>query len=295
VWERRKYSLGKIMSVASNNMSVTISFSMSCDAAALSGGGKEALEAVLSNSVTGWGGLDFKMGRPRVGWPDDDTLQRVLPLLLVRLGPEDVWRCVLALKIWRRELEAQGVCMKTFQLCVQLSSSLAQGCKLKHLGHKAMRRLEASIGAEQPWAVVHADIHALLQRPWIESASINEPFRGSLHHWLQAASQEPDTSFLSRGAASTSRVLGLQLVQWMNKPQGRYPGCGTLVEIGEDLELKCVAFSPDGQRIASGLSSTVKIWDAKTGAQVSSLLASCECVGVAGLWGCDVSSFAEVR
>ena len=138
------------MPVTSTNIPVTISFSMKCDAAALSGGGTEALEAALSTAVTGWGGWTFRMGQTRVG-PSDDTLLQVLPLLSERLGPEDSWRCVLAFKLWRTELEAQGA-LKTFQLCAQLSSSLAQGgnqhAGLRHLQHAALRRLEASTGAE---------------------------------------------------------------------------------------------------------------------------------------------------
>ena len=213
-------------------MPVTIIFSMTCDADALSGGGKEALEASLSNAVTGWGGLTFRMGQTRVG-PSDDTLQRLLPLVVQRLGPEDLWRCVLAFKPWRTELEAQGVCIQTFELCAQLSSSLAQGGHLKHLGHWALQRLEASTGAEQP---VWLEINALVQRPWEGVNALVQPpgrVRGSLHQWLQAASQEPGASFLSRGAASTAQFLGLPLVQWVGRPQGRYPGVCTLVAVGE--------------------------------------------------------------
>jgi len=214
------------MPVTSNTMPVTVSFSMLCDDAALSGAGKEALEASLSNAVTGWGGLTFRMGQTRAG-PSDDTMRRVLPLVLERLGPEDLWRCVPAFKPWRTELEAQGVCIKTFQLCAQLSSSLAQGGKLKHLGHAALRQLEASTGAQQS---VWLDVNALLQRPW---DAVNALVQPSLHQWLQAASQEPDASFLSRGAALTAQFLGLPLVQWVGRPQGRYPGVCTLATIGE--------------------------------------------------------------
>ena len=210
--------------------SVKISFSMMCDAAAISGGAKEALEAALRDAMTDLGGLTFMMGQTRVG-PSDDTMQRVLPLVLHRMGPEDVWRCVQAFTPWRTELEAQGVCIKTFQLCAQLSSSLAQGGKLKKLGHAALRRSEASTGAEKPgWL----DVNSLLQRPWdAVNALVQHP--GSLHQWLQAASQEPDASFLSQGAASTAQFLGLPLVQWVGRPQGRYPGVCTLVAVGEGL------------------------------------------------------------
>jgi hypothetical protein len=172
--------------------------------------------------------------------PSDDTLQRALPLVLGRIGPEDLWRCVRVFKSWRTELKAQGFCIKTFQLCAQLASSLAQGgklkpraaspSKLKILGHAALRRLEASTGGEQP---VWQDVNALLQtasHPW---DAVNAQLPGGLHQWLQAASQEPDASFLSRGAASTAQILRLPLVQWVGRPQGRYPGVCALSVVGE--------------------------------------------------------------
>ena len=219
------------MPATSNTMPVTFSFSMTCPTDALSGGGEEALVAALRNAVTRWGGLSFRMGR-RAG-PSDDTLQRLLPLMLERLGPEDLWRCAVAFKPWRKELKAQGVCLHTFRLCAELSSILTQGGKLKNLGHEALRHVEASTGANQ---VLWRDINALLQRPW---DAVNQLLHvlppASLHQWLQAASQEPDASYLSRGAASTARFLKLPLVQWVGKPQGRYPGVCTLEAVGEGL------------------------------------------------------------
>jgi len=89
---------------------------------------------------------------------------------------------------------------------------------------------------------------------------------GSLQEWLQAASQEPDESFLSRGAASTAQSLGLTLVQWVGKPQGRYPESCTLP--GHSDWVQNVALSRDGKRAASG-SEDVKIWNAATGTEVS--------------------------
>jgi hypothetical protein len=64
----------------------------------------------------------FKVRWTRVG-PSDDTLQRVLPLVLDRVGPEGGAKCLLVCKSWRREMEARGVCTKTLQLC----SALAEG------------------------------------------------------------------------------------------------------------------------------------------------------------------------
>ena len=49
------------------------------------------------------------LGPTRVG-PSDDTLQRVLSLVVAHVEPDDVWRCSEACKSWRRELEAQGFC-----------------------------------------------------------------------------------------------------------------------------------------------------------------------------------------
>jgi hypothetical protein len=49
------------------------------------------------------------MGPTRVG-PSDDTLQRVLSLVVAHVEPGDVWRCFEACKSWRRELVAQGFC-----------------------------------------------------------------------------------------------------------------------------------------------------------------------------------------
>ena len=88
--------------------------------------------------------------------------------------------------------------------------------------------------------------------------------------WLQAASQEPDGSFLSRGAASTAQCLELHLVQWVGKPQGMYPGSYALAG-HSDLVLE-IAISRDGKRAASvSWDKLVKIWNAETGAEVSSL------------------------
>jgi len=189
------------------------------------------------------------------GGPSDDTLQRVLPLVVRLLEPGEVLQCFQASKAWRRELEERGFCHKT----LLLYSNLAQGRTLAHRGRIALERLGESTG--QAERGLWSDAYAFLQRSgeWI----------GTLHQWLQAASQEPDASFLSRGAASTAQILGLPLVRWDGKPEGRYPGLCTLA--GHSRGVNSVAFSEDGKHIASGSDDTlVKIWDIATGAEVSS-------------------------
>ena len=87
------------------------------------------------------------------------------------------------------------------------------------------------------WLDVNAFLQRFsLQRPWGFVNPLVQP-PGSLHQWLQAASQEPDASFLSRGAASTAQVLGLPLVEWVGRPQERYPGVCTLAVVGKGYAL----------------------------------------------------------
>jgi len=176
-----------------------------------------------------------------------------LPLFLSRLT-----RFTQVCKPWRRELEApsRGFCCKTAQLC----STLAGGRNAGRLGQNALRRLNASTDdAEQALCL---DGGAFLEK--------SRGWKGSVHEWLQAASQEPDASFLSQGAASTAQSLGLELVQWVGKPQGRYPGWYGLTDHSDTVY--AVALSRDGKRAASGSGDKfVKIWNAETGAEVSSL------------------------
>ena len=142
----------------------------------------------------------------------------------------------------------------TWKLCW----TLAQGGKFEHLQRNALQRVNASSGlaGQDKWM----DVNAFLQRSW--------KFKGSFHQWLQVASQEPETSFLSGGAASTAQVLGLPLVHWNAKPASRYPGFRTMT--GHSREVTCVAYSSDGKQIVSGSYRLVKIWDAATGAEVGS-------------------------
>ena len=142
-----------------------------------------------------------------------DTVQRVLPLLLPLVGLEGGVQCFHVCKSWRGELEAGGFCNTTAQLC----SELAGGRDAERLWQNALRRLDSSSGVDAERALNGG---AFLHK-WMR-------WKGSLQEWLQAASQEPDASFLSRGAASTAQSLGLTLVQWVGKPQGRYPGSYTL-------------------------------------------------------------------
>ncbi|KAJ1491397.1 quinon protein alcohol dehydrogenase-like superfamily [Baffinella frigidus] len=191
--------------------------------------------------------------RSRGQEPSEDTLQRLLPLLLERVEPEGAALLLDVCKEWRREMEARGFCSKTVQLC----SALAGGGDFQSLGQIALRRLHASTGDAERTFYIEA--RAFLQRSC--------GGEGGLREWLQAASQEPDASFLSKGAASTAESLGLLLVQWAGKPQGGSPAEGCpLAGHGDDVT--SVAVSPDGKRFASGSNDTlVKIWAADSGAE----------------------------
>lgn len=226
----------------SNLAPMTIAFSMRCDPSALSHT-KQAIYTALRNVVAEFGGREFRLERMRVG-PSNDTLQRVLPFLVDHVDPESAVQFFRVCKPWQRELEARGFCKKT----VQLFLTLALGGKRR--GQNALQRLNTS---------------TFLQR-----SSLWEEW--SLHKWLQAASQEPDSSCLARGATSTAKILGLPLVEWVGKPAGGCPGVCTLR--GHTCKVMSVAFSADGKRIVSGSwDKLVKIWDAATRAEVSSVLA----------------------
>ena len=237
---------------------VTVSFSMRCDAVALAGR-TEALDAALRKVATEFGGVEFRMERTRVG-PNDDTLQRILPSILEHVGPDVLWPCFRTCRAWRRELEGRGFCRRTWQLCstgaTGSHNSAWVDCMKMRLEHNGLRHLDAStLTAEQvPWF----DANAFMQR-W--------NWEGTLHERLQAASQEPDASFLSKGAASTAEILGLPLVQWAGKPQERYRGLCTLTRSGRE---RCVvAVSPDGKQIVSGSDEKeLTLWDAERGGTV---------------------------
>jgi hypothetical protein len=213
-----------------------------------------ALEAALSKVVSEWGFCDVRVVQAHAA-PNEDTLQRVLPLVLEHIGAVWGWQCFRVCKSWRRELEARGVCSKTVQLCCNLA-----GGNGKRLRQKARQRLDLTSGDAE--RAMCRDANAFLQRS-------KESKAATLPEWLQAASQEPDASFFSRGAVSTAQVFGLPLVQWVGKPQGLDPGSYTL---GHSGGVSSLAFSPDGKRVVTGSTdSLVKIWDVATGAQVGIL------------------------
>ena len=221
------------------------------------------LEAALGKFVTEWGFRDLKVVRTR-GGASEDTLQQVLPLVLERMGPERGALCFLVCKAWRRELEARGFCIMTVNLC----SLLAKGVNNEHLRQSAQRRLDTSTGEAERALCLDANAFLERSRGWYGSL---EGSLGSLADWLQAASQEPDASFLSRGAASTARALGLPLVRWVGKPQRRGPGSYTPTGNATGWPVG-MAFSADGTRVVTwSLDGLVKIWITETGAKVSIL------------------------
>ena len=193
-------------------------------------------------------------GRDRVV-PSEDTLRTVLHLVLELVGPEGWVQCSQVCKSWARELEAQGVC-KTVQLCL----TLAEGGDAEGLRQHFLRRLETSTGDAA--RAVYLDSNAFLLK--------GHGWRGSLREWLQVASQEPDASFLSRGGASTAQILGLPLVHWASKPQGKHPGSYQLE--GDAHLVRTVAFSRDLKLVvfSSNISdgSRLRIYNAETGCEV---------------------------
>ena len=197
-----------------------------------------------------------------------DTILRALPFVLPFVGAERAVKCFHVCTSWRRELEAGGVCNRTVQLCL----ALAKGGDAKRFRKNLLQQLNAS--ADDAARALCLDGGAFQEK--------SVGWKGSLYEWLQAASQEPDASFLSRGAASTAQSLGLPLVQWIGKPQGRYPGSFTLP--GHSHRVQSVALSRDGKRAASSADDRlVIIWNAETGAKVSSCGAGLEALGVIGM------------
>ena len=193
--------------------------------------------------------------------PSDDTLQRVLPLVLEISGStcsNGGAHCFMACKSWRRVLEARGICNKTVHLC----SALAEGGDAQRLFEIAE---EEESGAEGRERAMFLDVSSFLNT---SLGSMTLP--ASLLEWLQVASQEPDVSFLSRGSASTAQALGLKLVARVDKPQERDPLWHSLT--GHGGSVRSVAFSLDGKRVATGsCDRLVKIWNPETGAEVSIL------------------------
>ena len=228
-------------------------------------GNAQGKAAANRGAENGGGGASRKRESRGLSAQCSDTLQRVLLLLVenVFVEPAVVFRCFQAFKPLRRELEARGFCHRIFRLCSTLATEDEQfsskGRLLidERLGQNVQQRLHASSGqAEHAFCL---DAYAFLQK--------SLGWRGDLADWLQAASQEPDASFFSGGAASTAQVLGLPLVQWVGKPQGRYPVLSSLA--GHSGSVLSVDFSPDGKHVVSGSSDNlVKIWNAANGAEV---------------------------
>lgn len=220
---------------------VTISVSMRCGPRAMPG---EAFEAALRRLVVEFGGRELS-----VDWsvgPSNDTLQRVVSLVLQHVEPEGRALCREVCKPWRLELEARGVCAKTVPVRPVLAEG-DDGGDATRLGRNALRRL-------LPFVLEHVGPEVV----W-------RTFEG-----CKVASQEPAASFLPRGAASPEEIPGLRLVQSAGQPQGLHP-CLTLK--GHWASVTSVAISPDGTRIVSGSrDNLVKIWNAATGAEVSSFV-----------------------
>ncbi|KAJ1470148.1 hypothetical protein T484DRAFT_1848830 [Baffinella frigidus] len=217
---------------------VSISFAMKCNASTL-GGRTTALEAALRKVATDFGGLAFRLERTRVG-PSDDTLQRG-----VEAGDGNA-RVLPQSALRRLDAFSPG------GLSTDASTLPAEHAVRLHASNAFLQRWRNGFQLRSAGCVVDGGL-----------AGCN----GSLHEWLQAASQEPDASFLSRGAASTADMLGLPLLRWAAKPQGRYRGVRTLSLHSECV--RSVAFSPDGNWIVSGSGDRlIKIWTAATGAEV---------------------------
>ncbi|KAJ1488452.1 quinon protein alcohol dehydrogenase-like superfamily [Baffinella frigidus] len=227
-------------------------------------GSAKGKAAAIGDGAVAQGGAarNISAERTRVA-PSEDTLHRVLSFLLDHVGPvpllelEGATLCSQVCKMWRRELEARGFCSRTVQLC----SALAESGNAERLWQIAQRRVDAC--PRHAKAAFHRDATGFLD-------NVLE-WEGSLHECLQAASQEPDASLLSRGAASTAECLGLLLVRWVGKP----PGGDADEASGHSGGLggvPSVAVSSDGKRVVSGSDDQlVKIWDVETGAEMLSL------------------------
>jgi len=146
---------------------------------------------------------------------------------------------------------------------VHLCSALSEGGDAGLIKQSTLRRLnDITEPIPHGWC---SDAIAFQQRSW--------GWKGSLHQWLQAASQEPDASFLSGGAALSAQRLGMPLIRWADKQQGKYPGLETLT--GFELVMS-MAVSKNGGRIDTGsYDKLVKIWNAATGAEVLTIGHTC--------------------
>jgi hypothetical protein len=120
---------------------VTMCLSMRCDPIALAGR-KAALEAALRKVATEFGGRECSVEWTRVG-PSEDTLHRVLPLVLARLEPEGAVQLV--------------------QVCIVQASPITPtscGCPIAlDASHCLPGSLVVLVGLVDPWLMV--DLHSL--------------------------------------------------------------------------------------------------------------------------------------
>ena len=120
---------------------VTMCLSMRCDPNALAGR-KALLEAALVKVATEFGGWGCRVEWTRVG-PSGDTLQRVLPLLLERVGPEGAVQLV--------------------QVCTVQASPITPtscGCPIALDASQCLPgSLVVLVGLVDPWSMV--DLHSL--------------------------------------------------------------------------------------------------------------------------------------
>lgn len=97
---------------------------------------------------------------------------------------------------------------------------------------------------------------------------------------FQRAANEPDSTAPAR-AAHARMEAGLEARPWfqyVNKPQSRSACLMTLA--GHTKGVQACAFSPDGSRIVSAsYDKTLKLWDAKTGAELATLAGHTDSVG----------------
>jgi hypothetical protein len=75
----------------------------------------------------------------RVG-PSEDTLQRVLPFILERVGLDSGALCFSVCKSWQAGMNARAFCNKTVQVCATLAED-RDGYRLRQ---NQQRRLDAS-------------------------------------------------------------------------------------------------------------------------------------------------------